>query len=395
MENKRALIVSAARQARARWREVLRNGGWVVEELERRDQVPARIPEFLPSLLLLDLASGELPGQVEESFAQRCRDSGLAVIAILHQPAPADVAVAFRRGAIDVLIPPFGDAELLDAVERAGSFKDLYQENMDYRRQLERANQELRESLSVLQMDQLAGRQVQRDILPREPMHCRGYCVAHSIVPSLYLSGDFVGYNSALDRYLLFYFGDVSGHGASSAFVTVMLAFLLRQLRRRHVAESDYAALARAPEGLAEHLNRQLLAMDIDKHMTFFAGSIDVDRHRLRYVVSGLSPPPILLEDGTARFLPGHGRPLGLFKGVNWQIQECDLPPDVALVIVSDGLLEQIARAPGESKEQALLRSLGGVIPGHAAICQALGLDQVTESPDDASVLTVTRDAQP
>lgn len=73
-------------------------------------------------------------------------------------------------------------------------------------------------------MDQLAGRQVQQDILPREPLNCRGYRVSHSIVPSLYLSGDFVGYNSAFDRYILFYFGDVSGHGASSAFITVMLA---------------------------------------------------------------------------------------------------------------------------------------------------------------------------
>lgn len=395
MENKRALIVSGIGDARAQWREVLQSAGWVVEELERRDQVLARIPEFLPSLLLIDLGSGDPPGQVEESFAQRCRDSGLAVIAILRQPAPADVAVAFRRGAIDVLIPPFDAAELLAAVERAGNFKDLYQENMDYRRQLEHANQELQESLDVLKMDQLAGRQVQRDILPREPLHCRGYCVSHAIVPSLYLSGDFVGYNSALDRYLLFYFGDVSGHGASSAVVTVMLAFLLRQLRRRHVAEADYAALARAPEGLAEHLNRQLLAMDIDKHLTFFAGSIDVDRHRLRYVVSGLSPPPILMEGGEARFLPGQGRPLGLFKGVSWQVEECDLPPAAALVIVSDGLLEQIARSQGESKEQALLRSLSGVTSEHAAICQALGLDRMRDSPDDVSVLTVTRDARP
>jgi phosphoserine phosphatase RsbU/P len=395
MENKRALIVSGVGDARAQWREALQSAGWVVEELERRDQVPARIPEFLPSLLLIDLGPGDPPGQVEESFAQRCRDSGLAVIAILRQPAPADVAVAFRRGAIDVLIPPFDAAELLAAVERAGNFKDLYQENMDYRRQLEHANQELQESLNVLKMDQLAGRQVQRDILPREPLHCRGYCVSYAIVPSLYLSGDFVGYNLALDRYLLFYFGDVSGHGASSAVVTVMLAFLLRQLRRRHVAESDYAALARAPEGLAEHLNRQLLGMDIDKHLTFFAGSIDVERHRLRYVVSGLSPPPILMEAGAARFLPGQGRPLGLFKGVSWQVQECDLPPAAALVIVSDGLLEQIARAQTESKEQALLRSLSGVTSEHAAICQALGLDRMRDSPDDVSVLTVTRDARP
>ncbi|MCC6297520.1 MAG: SpoIIE family protein phosphatase [Pseudomonadales bacterium] len=394
MENKRVLIVSAALQERAAWSQALIASGWTVEELDSRAQVVERIPAFLPALLLIELSGKESPGSVEEGFAQRCRDSGLAVIVILRDPTPEEVAIAFRRGAIDVLIPPFDAATLLAAVARAGSFKDLYQENMDYRSQLERANRELRESFNVLKMDQLAGRQVQRDILPREPLSCRGYRVSHSIVPSLYLSGDFVGYNSAFDRYILFYFGDVSGHGASSAFITVMLAFLLRQLRRRHVAESDFAALARAPAGLAEHLNRQMLAMDIDKHLTFFAGAIDAERSALRYVISGLSPPPVLITEGVATFLSGKGKPLGLFKDARWEVQECTLPPASALVVVSDGLLEQLPRSIEEpNREQVLLHALAGVAPDHDAICAALGLAGIRDAPDDASVLTVTRNA--
>lgn len=394
VENKRALILSSVFAERAEWRDALLAAGWEVEEVEQRAQVLERIPEFLPSLLVLDFGEQVLPGEVEESFAQRCRDSGLAAIVILRDPTPVDVAVAFRRGAIDVLISPFDVKMLLAAVTRAGSFKDLYRENMDYRRQLERANRELRESLNVLKMDQLAGRQVQQDILPRQPLRCRGYWISHSIVPSLYLSGDFVGYNSAFDRYILFYFGDVSGHGASSAFVTVMLAFLLRQLRRRHVAESDFAALARAPEGLAEHLNRQMLGMDIDKHLTFFAGAIDTEENRLRYVVSGLAPAPVFIVDGQADFLPGKGKPLGLFKDARWEIRECFLPPASALVVVSDGLLEQLHRLPDDqNRDQTLLRLLSGATPSHQAICSALGLDAIGEAPDDASVLTVTRDA--
>lgn len=393
MENKRALILSSALAERAEWRDALLAAGWAVEEVDQRAEVLERIPEFLPALLVLDLDRDESPATVEETFAQRCRDSGLAVIVILRDPTPEEVAVAFRRGAIDVLIPPFYPATLLGAVARAGNFKDLYQENMDYRSQLERANRELRESFNVLKLDQLAGRQVQQDILPREPLHCRGYRVSHSIVPSLYLSGDFVGYNSAFDRYILFYFGDVSGHGASSAFVTVMLAFLLRQLRLRHVAESDFAALARAPAGLAEHLNRQMLAMDIDKHLTFFSGAIDTERDSLRYVISGLSPPPVLMAEGHADFLSGKGKPLGLFKDARWDIQECVLPPASALVVVSDGLLEQLSN-PGElSREQVLLRTLAGVAPDHEAVCAALGLGGIRDAPDDASVLTVTRNA--
>lgn len=394
MENKRALIVSDALKERMAWAQALLAAGWTIEELGRREQVIERIPEFLPALLIIDLGGDGSPETVEEAFAQRCRDSGLAVIVVLRDPTPEEVAVAFRRGAIDVLIPPFDAATLLTAVARAGNFKDLYQENMDYRSQLERANRELRENFNVLKMDQLAGRQVQQDILPREPLNCRGYRISHSIVPSLYLSGDFVGYNSAFDRYILFYFGDVSGHGASSAFITVMLAFLLRQLRRRHIAESDFAALARAPAGLAEHLNRQMLEMDIDKHLTFFAGSIDTEHSVLRYVISGLSPPPVLITEGVATFLPGKGKPLGLFKDARWEVQECTLPLASALVVVSDGLLEQLPRPIEEpNREQVLLHALTGVVPDHEAICAALGLAGIRDAPDDASVLTVTRNA--
>ncbi len=121
MENKRALILSSTLAERAEWREALLAAGWEVEEVEQRAAVLERIPEFLPSLLVLDFGRQMLPGEVEESFAQRCRDSGLAVIVILRDPTPVEVAVAFRRGAIDVLISPFDIKMLLAAVARAGA----------------------------------------------------------------------------------------------------------------------------------------------------------------------------------------------------------------------------------------------------------------------------------
>lgn len=394
VENKRALIVSNAMDDCMAWQKALLAAGWTVDIVADRDQALTRIAARPPSLLLLDLGQDTTSAMVEEGFAERCRESGLAAIAVLREPTPIEVAMAFKRGVVDVLIAPFDASMLMEAVERAGSFRDRYQENLDYRHQLECANTELRDSLNILRMDQLAGRQVQQDILPREPLDCRGYRISHTIVPSLYLSGDFVGYSSAFDRYILFYFGDVSGHGASSAFVTIMLAYMLRQLRRRHVAESDFAALARAPEGLAEHVNRQILGMGIDKHMTFFAGAIDTEHNWLRYVIGGMSPAPVMIVDRVARFLPGKGKPLGLFREGHWEISECELPPGSALVVVSDGLLEQLERQPGEDLDQVLLRRLTGLAENrHETLCAALDLAEIHEAPDDASVLTVVRDA--
>ncbi len=85
-------------------------------------------------------------------------------------------------------------------------------------------------SLNLLQEDQNAGRQVQMNMLPVTPWSIEGLEFSHRIIPSLYLSGDFVDYFRVDERRVAFYLADVSGHGASSAFVTVLLKFMTTRL---------------------------------------------------------------------------------------------------------------------------------------------------------------------
>lgn len=393
MSNNRALIVSLNIKRREQWTEELQSGGWQVHCVASRDEALVAIPDFLPVLMLLDIQAEEHASEIDEHFAQRCRDSGLAVIVIFADPTPEDIAISFRRGAIDVLIEPFDRDELFRAIGRAGDFKDLYQENMGYRGQLERANRELQDSLNILRMDQMAGRQVQLNLLPRGPLSQGEYTASHHIVPSLFLSGDFVGYSVAFDRFLLFYVADVSGHGASSAFVTIMLSYIIRQVIRRHINEGDPSALLNAPEGLIEHVNRHIMALELDKHLTIFAGSIDTERHVLRYVMGAQLPLPIVITEDKVAFLPGKGKPVGLFEDASWAIEEMVLPENFTLLVVSDGLFDCVSGDSMEEKEQTILAACQRVGPagGHDAICRELGVDTIENAPDDVSVMTVIR----
>jgi len=393
VSNSRALIVSSHIEKRGQWEEDLQSGGWQVLCVASRDEALAAIPDFLPVLMLLDILAEEQASEIDEHFAQRCRDSGLAVIVVFADPTPEDIAVSFRRGAIDVLIEPFDKDELFHAIARAGDFKDLYQQNMGYRGQLERANRELQDSLNTLRMDQMAGRQVQLNLLPRGPLSQGEYTASHQIVPSLFLSGDFVGYSVAFDRFLLFYVADVSGHGASSAFVTIMLSYIIRQIIRRHINEGDPSVLLSAPEGLIEHVNRHIMALELDKHLTIFAGSIDTDRHVLRYVMGAQLPLPIVITEDKAAFLPGKGKPVGLFEDARWTVEEMMLPENFTLLIVSDGLFDCISGDSMEEKEQIILAACERVGPagGHDALCRELGIDKIEKAPDDVSVMTVLR----
>ena len=84
--------------------------------------------------------------------------------------AVADVAEALRLGAADYLIKPLVDMEVLThSINKALAVLDLLRENQRYRRELEKANRDLREYVRVLERDQQAGRQVQMNLLPPTP----------------------------------------------------------------------------------------------------------------------------------------------------------------------------------------------------------------------------------
>ena len=296
----------------------------------------------------------------------------------------------FRLGAADVLTAGESAKELKLTLARVDNLAETRRRADQYSTELEKTNLELQESLRLLKQDQLAGLEVQKSLMPESPLAFGDYEISHSITPSLYLSGDFVGYNFVLDRYLLFYFADVSGHGASSAFVTVLLRFMIGRVIRRHMLEKDYVALAQAPEGLVEHINNQLLATGLGKHLTIVAGSLDTETRQLRYVVGAQQPQPILITDNKARYLPGKGKPAGIFEDASWVVEQIHLPERFALVLLSDGVYDLLPNKEIAQKERTLLRYLSTSSDNIDQLKEALFIDYIEDPQDDISVLLLT-----
>jgi sigma-B regulation protein RsbU (phosphoserine phosphatase) len=317
------------------------------------------------------------------------------LVVVVSQAEQLHSVEFFRLGAVDLLPLNAGADEVATLVARLQKAVALRAEAAAYSEQLELANSQLQESLQLLKQDQLAGLEVQKSLMPDSPLQFGHYQISHSVRPSLYLSGDFVGYNFVLDRYLLFYFADVSGHGASSAFVTVLLRFMIGRVIRRHTYEHDYEALARAPEGLVEHINTQLLATGLGKHLTLFAGSLDLHSNTLRYVVGAQLPAPVLISGGQANYLPGKGRPAGIFEEASWAIEEVTLSQDSALLLVSDGVLDFIDGDNIVAKEAQLLAALQGGVSCLDELQDRLGVSFVDELQDDVSMLLLQRQQAP
>lgn len=349
--------------------------------------------EFQPDVVLTDLRMPDVDGlSILESVRQSNPET--AVIVISGMGVVGDVVKALRLGATDYLLKPLVDMEVLvHSVNRSLERRDLLDENLRYREKLEKANRELHEYVRVLERDQQAGRKVQHNLLPPTPVWYSGLRAEHRILPSLYLSGDFIDYGLVADRYLAFYLTDVSGHGASSAFVTVWLKQLVRRMfQERQVFRSE-ESLDTDPALMLQVINREILRSQFGCHLTCFVGVIDTHTHMMSYVMGGHLPLPVVLTD-KAEFLQGKGKPLGIFEDAEWHVNKVRLPPQFSLVVFSDGVLEVLPPQDLIEKEAYLLELLSHSDGSLASISRQLKLSNDEAAPDDIAILTISTEAR-
>lgn len=342
-----------------------------------------------PDLIICDLRMPQVDG-LELIRRINQLETDTPVIVVSGAGVMSDAVEALRLGAADYLIKPLEDLAVLEhSVRRALDRHALRLENQRYREELEAANRELQASLHLLQEDQNAGRQVQMNMLPVTPWTVDGLHFAHQIIPSLYLSGDFVDYFRVDERRIAFYLADVSGHGASSAFVTVLLKFMTTRLlyeSRRGGTLPEFK-----PSEVLGHINRGLINCKLGKHVTMLGGVIDEESGKLTYSIGGHLPLPVLYSEGQAHYLTGRGLPVGLFEEATYEDQVMDLPASFSLTLMSDGILDLLPGDTLKEKEAALpeiVQAAGGSLDG---LKKAFGLANLGDMPDDIALLVLSR----
>ena len=342
-----------------------------------------------PDLVICDLRMPQVDG-LELIRRINVFNTDVPVIVVSGAGVMSDAVEALRLGAADYLIKPLEDLAVLEhSIRRALDRAFLRLENQRYRDELETANRELQASLHLLQEDQNAGRQVQMNMLPATPWTVDGLEFAHQIIPSLYLSGDFVDYFRVDERRVAFYLADVSGHGASSAFVTVLLKFMTTRLlyeSRRNGTLPEFK-----PSDVLGHINRGLINCKLGKHVTMLGGVIDEETGTLTYSIGGHLPLPVLFSEGEARYLDGRGLPVGLFTEATYMDLQLALPASFSLTLLSDGILDLLPGDTLKEKEVSLpelVSSAGGTLDG---LRKVLGLANLGEMPDDIALLVLSR----
>lgn len=388
MSGERLLVVEEVESDRSWLVAALRGRGFVVEAASdgRVGLMTMRQQPF--DLVLCGLHTGEGNGlSMLETLSKEAPD--VPVIVVTGESGVADVVRALRLGAADYLSKPVADPDMVvHAVDAALERNRLRRENSRVKQELEQANQRLRDYLEELQNDQRAGRQVQLGMMPPSPMAIEGFRLEHHVIPSLFLSGDFVDYFRITDRHFVFYIADVSGHGASSAFVTVLLKNFSRRLRREYRPR-----MLGQPGEILRWLNQELIESRLDRHVTMFLGVIDHQADTLAYANAGHFPAPALIDGEQARFLELPGKPIGLFPDLGLDSAKLDLPRTFSLALFSDGVLEVLAKEGLAAREQRLLAAAATAGADMGVLRRELGLDEATDAPDDIACLLVSRSA--
>ena len=321
--------------------------------------------------LILCASTGEIAASVEETG----RPPAPIVLINAGLPDAPSMLTAMRHGVIDVVTTPIGDGALGTRIET-----DLARARPT---DLRIAGQ-----LDTLERDQRAGRYIQLRMLPPSPMAIDRYRLAHRVQPSMILSGDFADYFRIADRHFVFYIADVSGHGASSAFVTVILKNFSRRIRREY-----HPRMLTNPGEILTVLNRELLDQALGKHVTMFIGVVDLDADTVSYANAGHFPYAIHAAGDGSRFLETPGKPVGLFDEVDYEVGTASLGPGESLVAFSDGVLEVMREPDLPSKEGKLIEAATRAAPNIDALWEEIGIRDGMSGPDDMTCVAVAREA--
>jgi phosphoserine phosphatase RsbU/P len=174
-------------------------------------------------------------------------------------------------------------------------------------------------------------RQIQNEMLPRQPLRLGLAEVKGVSIPAREVGGDFFNYFALPEGQIAVLVGDVSGKGVGAA---LLMANVQATLRARLPLEQDLAKLADA------------LDIDLEAntppevYLTLFVGIVDTVQRVLRYVNAGHNSQFVLRANGGFERMASTGRPLGLIAGAGYE--EITLPLDEGdiLFFYTDGMVE-------------------------------------------------------
>ncbi|MCB9135447.1 MAG: SpoIIE family protein phosphatase [Anaerolineales bacterium] len=228
-------------------------------------------------------------------------------------------ALGFTKKSGDFMSPDLKLAQAL--AEHAGAQIDnvlLYKRNLDQMR---------------LQTEMDLARQVQINLLPRNPPRIRGLDLWASSRPALKVGGDFFDFHQKAGP-LTFTVGDISGKGLPAALLMSMTRTVIRSKANDVLVPSPGEIVSQANEELYDDFT------DVNMFATVFVGQYDQFNGHVTFANAGHSPVIYRSAQGQAQLLEADGTALGVLPISFSQNHTLSFCPGDVLLVGTDGLNE-------------------------------------------------------
>lgn len=325
----RILIIEDDYLGRSMIKGIFRRNGFLnIEEAENGKEGLAKVRNFRPDLIILDVIMPEMDGVECCKRIRGDTDIRITNIPIIFQTSLSGVADKtrfFEAGATDYICKPVDPNEIT-----ARAVVHLEREVM---------NRHLRDFKIRMSHELNTARNTQQILIPSDDdihgmekhykMQICGYYQSSSE-----LGGDFWGFKSLSSDELAVYMVDFSGHGVNAAL----------NVFRLHALMQATVSTAQTPSAYLTHLNAILTPLlPTGQFATMFYGVINQKRKILSYA-SAAAPSPVLFRQKGKEYqvLESTGTVLGALKETSYKMVEMEFNSTDCLMLYSDALVETL-----------------------------------------------------
>jgi sigma-B regulation protein RsbU (phosphoserine phosphatase) len=346
------LVISPEHEVKQRLCDDLRASGHIVADITTLVKPSDR--DDKPAVCIVDLRFSRQEPTLWTAWLQDCHSTQTGCLAFDTTMQPDRDKVASLEPLSDILTDTGDQKALCGKVHTLLTIRKLLRQLHATRHQLTRYQEELQDALD-------SAAHIQRSLIPTRQPSYGNLHYSWRYMPCKQVGGDLFNIVQLDEQTIMTYLVDVSGHGISSAMVTVSvhqsLSLHTGQLVKRSTEQPPYYAIT-APRNVLNELETEYPFERFEEFFTISYLLINPHTGHIRYSNGGHPPPLLLRSDGSVEQLDAGGTVIGVGKLIDFEEGRNRLTPGDRLFMYTDGITDHTNPAGAHYGEDRFLEQL-------------------------------------